>query len=103
MTLHDRPTPVSWWIFTRQPELCFRVSVQHPAPAALIAYARFSVDFEGQVARHIAECEFCADLVQDEQRSPSSADEKRVLKSLGSHPEALIAAAGEWAKAVKRR
>lgn len=72
--------------------------MQHPVSAALIAYARFSVDFNEQVARHIERCRPCAELVEDEMRWPSSSEERRVLESLSLHRDALRAAAESWAK-----
>jgi hypothetical protein len=73
--------------------------VQHPVPAALIAYARFTVDFDDQVSRHIERCRSCAERVEDAQlSSPSSAEERRVLASLALHQDALLAAAEQWAK-----
>lgn len=79
--------------------MCCGTRVQHPAAAALIAYARFSVDFNEHVERHIAKCRACAELVEDERLSPNSAEERRVIESLALHQDALRAAAERWAKA----
>ncbi len=37
--------------------------MRHPVPARLKAYARYRIDFQREVERHIAECRDCAQLV----------------------------------------
>lgn len=74
--------------------------MQHPVAAALIAYARFSVDFDHQVERHIFACKVCARLVHDlKLQRVETEEERRILRSLARVREALLAAAAVWGKA----